>query len=168
MLPFLLCLVTRCWQKRARHWASPTSQWRTWPPAYRSCHRAVLCISSCGSGSGSTISSDSGNRYGSGVKVLMTKNWGKRTIEFFKIFGSKIAFYFSLGLHKGRPSVQPSEENIRIHWIRIRNQHFRWIRNPIWIRIQGFNDQKLGEKKQLKIFFPFWIKNCNLLILRPS
>ncbi len=38
---------------------------------------------------------------------------------------------------------------IRIHFIRIRIQHFRLITNPDPdpIRIQGFNDQKLGEKK---------------------
>jgi hypothetical protein len=42
---------------------------------------------------------------------------------------------------------------IRIHWIQIRIQHFKWI------RIQSFDDQKLKNKKLLlkKILF-FWSK----------
>ncbi len=53
---------------------------------------------------------------------------------------------------------------IRIHFIRIRIQHFRLNTDPdpirIRIRIQGFNDQKLEKKLQLnkKLIF-FWIKN---------
>ncbi len=41
---------------------------------------------------------------------------------------------------------------IRIHFIRIRIQHFRLNTNPDPdpIRIQGFNDQKLKKKLQLK------------------
>jgi hypothetical protein len=43
---------------------------------------------------------------------------------------------------------------IRIHFIRIRIQHFRLNTNPDLdldpIRIQGFNDQKLEKKLQLK------------------
>ncbi len=53
---------------------------------------------------------------------------------------------------------------IRIHFIRIRFQHFRLKTNPDPdpIRIQGFYDQKLKKKKlKLKIFF-FYQKNCNL------
>jgi hypothetical protein len=45
-----------------------------------------------------------------------------------------------------------------------------WIRilDPDPIRIQGFNDQKLKKKLQLKIFvYLFLIKNCNLPIPRP-
>jgi hypothetical protein len=38
-----------------------------------------------------------------------------------------------------------------------------WIR----IRIQGFDDQKLKEKKLEKFLNFFLIKNCNLLIPRP-
>jgi hypothetical protein len=38
--------------------------------------------------------------------------------------------------------------------------------NPI--RIQGFNDQKLRKKLQLKFFIIFFLtKNCNLPIPRP-
>ncbi len=50
---------------------------------------------------------------------------------------------------------------IRIHFIRIRIQHFRlnaWI--PIWI--QGFNDQKLKKNYSWKIFF--WIKKTTIYI----
>jgi hypothetical protein len=40
--------------------------------------------------------------------------------------------------------------------------------NPDPIRIQGFNDQKLKKKKQLKKKLNFFlIKNCNLPIPRP-
>jgi hypothetical protein len=52
---------------------------------------------------------------------------------------------------------------IRIHFIRFRIQHFRMNTNPDPIRIQGFNDQKLEEKK-LNFFL---IKNCNLPIPKP-
>jgi hypothetical protein len=69
------------------------------------------------------------SRYGSGSrsrsKVLITKDWNKFTAEKKIIFiWSNIAFYLSLGLHKGRPSyirsLHPSEENIshfKITWI---------------------------------------------------
>ncbi len=53
---------------------------------------------------------------------------------------------------------------IRIHWIRIRIriQHFKWIRIRTWI--QGV-DAKI-EKNTVEIFlFFFNKKNCNLLIL---
>jgi hypothetical protein len=37
-----------------------------------------------------------------------------KIIKFFYIFfWSKIAIYLSLGLYKGRPSIQPSKENIQ-------------------------------------------------------
>ncbi len=60
---------------------------------------------------------------------------------------------------------------IRIHFIRIRIQHFRLntYLDPIGIRIQGLNDQKLRGKKikaEKKINF-FGIKNYNLPIPRP-
>jgi hypothetical protein len=47
---------------------------------------------------------------------------------------------------------------IRIHFIRIRIQHFRLNTNPDPepIRIQGFNDQKLKKstaEKKIKFFF---------------
>jgi hypothetical protein len=51
---------------------------------------------------------------------------------------------------------------IRIHFIRIRIQHFRLNTNPDPIRIQGFNDQK-WKKITAENFF-FLIKNCNLSI----
>jgi hypothetical protein len=57
---------------------------------------------------------------------------------------------------------------IRIHFIRIRIQHFRLNTNPDPdpIRMQGFIDQKLkkftAEKKNI-----FLIKNCNLPIPWP-
>ncbi len=69
------------------------------------------------------------SRYGSGSrsrsKVLITKDWNKFTAEKKIIFiWSNIAFYLSLGLHKGRPSymrsLHPSKENIshfKITWI---------------------------------------------------
>ncbi len=65
---------------------------------------------------------------------------------------------------------------IRIHFIRIRIQRFRLNTNPDRnpIRIQGFNDQKIEKKLQLKNFFKFFFfKNCNLPtlglhIVRPS
>ncbi len=50
---------------------------------------------------------------------LMTKNWKKFAAVklFYILFGSKIAIYLSLGLHKGhtiyRRSIQPSKENIQ-------------------------------------------------------
>jgi hypothetical protein len=59
---------------------------------------------------------------------------------------------------------------IRIHFIWIRIQHFRMNTNPDPdpIRIQGFNDQKLKKKLQLKKKLNFFlIKNCNLPIPRP-
>jgi hypothetical protein len=49
----------------------------------------------------------------------MTKKWKNITAEKQNLifFGSKIAIYLSLGLHKGRPSymrsLQPSKENIQ-------------------------------------------------------
>jgi hypothetical protein len=42
---------------------------------------------------------------------------------------------------------------IRIHFIRIRIQHFRLNTNPDPIRIQGFNDQKLKKITVGKNFF---------------
>jgi hypothetical protein len=63
---------------------------------------------------------------------------------------------------------------IRIHFLRIRIQWIRMEANtdpdpdPAPIRIQGFNDQKLREKKQLKKKLNFFlIKNCNLPIPSP-
>ncbi len=58
---------------------------------------------------------------------------------------------------------------IRIHFIRIRIQHFRLNTDtdPDPIRIQGFNDQKFKKipaEKKIKFFF---IKNYNLPIPRP-
>ncbi len=65
---------------------------------------------------------------------------------------------------------------IRIHFLRIRIR-IQWIRMeantdpdtvPDPIRIQGFNDQKMKEKKQLKKKLNFFlIKNCNLPFPRP-
>jgi hypothetical protein len=55
-----------------------------------------------------------------------------------------------------------------IHFIRI--QHFRLetVPDPDPIRIQGFNDQKLKKKLQLKKNLNFvWIKNYNLPIPWP-
>jgi hypothetical protein len=34
------------------------------------------------------------------------------------------------------------------------------------IRMQGFDDPKIEEKRTAKIFYIFFIKNCNLLIPR--
>jgi hypothetical protein len=66
-------------------------------------------------------------------------------------------------------SVQQPVLRIRIHFIRIRIQQFRLNNNPDPdpIRIQGFNDQKIGKKFQLKkkiLLFFFFIKNYNLPI----
>ncbi len=36
----------------------------------------------------------------------------------------------------------------------------------IQLRVHGFDDQKLKKFTALKLFFIFWIKNCNLIILR--
>jgi hypothetical protein len=56
----------------------------------------------------------------------------------------------------------------RIHFIRIRIQHFRLNTDPDPIRIQGFNVQKLKKKFQLKKKLSFfWIKNYNLPIPSP-
>jgi hypothetical protein len=52
-------------------------------------------------------------------------------------------------------------------FIRIRIQHFRLNTDPDPIRIQGFNDQKLKQKLQLKKFNFFGSKNYNLPIPRP-
>ncbi len=54
---------------------------------------------------------------------------------------------------------------IRIHFIRIRIQHFRMDTNqdPDPIRIQGFKDQRL--KKKLKLKFFFFSKNAIYLSL---
>ncbi len=52
----------------------------------------------------------------------------------------------------------------QVLWIRIRIQHFKWI------RIQSGSKAlmtKNWEKMQLNIFFLFLIRNCNLLISRP-
>ncbi len=57
---------------------------------------------------------------------------------------------------------------IRIHFVRIRIQHLRMNTNPDpdLIRIQGFNDQKIEEKKlQLKIFFYFFFKSKTAIYL---
>jgi hypothetical protein len=67
-----------------------------------------------GSGSGSSISSESGSR----SRVLMTqKNLQKYHKKIlFSFFVQKIAISLSLGVHKGHPSyrrsLQPSKENI--------------------------------------------------------
>jgi hypothetical protein len=55
---------------------------------------------------------------------------------------------------------------IRIHFIRIRIQHFRLNIDPDPIRIQGFNDQKLKKITAEKIT-NFWIKNYNVPLPRP-
>ncbi len=81
---------------------------------------------------------------GSGSRVLMTKMWQKIPLKKeFIFFWLKIAIYFALCLHKGRPScrrsLQPSKENI---------QHFKKLNLftffnfcelvlPSWIRIQS-------------------------------
>ncbi len=36
------------------------------------------------------------------------------------------------------------------------DQHFKWIRIQIWIRIQGFDDQKLKKKNTTEIFIYFF------------
>ncbi len=50
---------------------------------------------------------------------------------------------------------------IHIHFIRIRIQHFRLNTDPD-PDLQGFNDQKLKKKLQLKKNLIFWIKNYYL------
>ncbi len=63
------------------------------------CESGSRIFSNCGSGSGS----------GSRSRVLMTKNWKTFTAEKkFLFFWSKLAIYFSLGLHKERPSFRRS------------------------------------------------------------
>jgi hypothetical protein len=74
---------------------------------------------------------------------------------------------------------------IRIHLMGIRIQHFSKLRIQIQhfsqlqpririririkFRIQGltFDDLKLKKITAVKLFYIFWIENCNLLILRP-
>jgi hypothetical protein len=56
---------------------------------------------------------------------------------------------------------------IRIHFIRIRIQHFRLNTDPDPIRIQGFYDQKWEKNTAEKKIKFFWIKNYNLPIPRP-
>ncbi len=65
--------------------------------------------------------------------------------------------------------VFPPGLRIRIHFIRIRIQHFRLNSDPDPdpIRIQGFNDQKLEKNYSWKFFYIFLIKNYNLPIPRP-
>ncbi len=80
--------------------------------------------------------------------------WRKKYIwNFVFFFWSKIAIYWSVGLHKGRPSyrrsLQPSKENIQHikRWNLLTVFYFSapftpsWIRIPIqgphWIRIQS-------------------------------
>jgi len=62
----------------------------------------------CGSGYG--------YGYGSSSRVLMTKKRKNLQLEKKYFFKSKMAFYLSLGLHKGRPSFRRSlhisKENI--------------------------------------------------------
>jgi hypothetical protein len=57
----------------------------------------------------------SGSRPGWKSRVLMTENWKNLQLKNISFFISKIAIYFSLGLHRGRPnyrrSLQPSKEN---------------------------------------------------------
>jgi hypothetical protein len=61
-----------------------------------------------------SISSESG--FGSGSRVLMTKNWKKYRWKII-IYFFKIAIYLSLGLYKWRQSYwrifQPSKENVQ-------------------------------------------------------
>jgi hypothetical protein len=72
-------------------------------------------------------------------------------------------FFLSLGtcIYFLRPSLGEflAGLRIRIHFIRIRIQHFRMNTDPDPIRIQGFNDQKLKKITAEK--------NCNLPIPRP-
>ncbi len=116
----------------------------------------MLC---CGSGftesgsvkrSGSSISSESGH----GSRVLMTKNWRKKSWKFFKIFfWSKIAIYLSPSLHILRPRNrrrrQPSNKNIKYlkRWNLLTVLHFSGSFLPSWIRI--------------RIQGPYWIRIHN-------
>jgi hypothetical protein len=106
------------------------------------------------SGSGSSISSESGSR------VLMTKNWRKKIqLNFLYLFWSNIPIYLFFGLHKGRlsyrRSLQPSKENIQ-HFKKLNSLTFfyvsgaflpSWIPlNPDPIRIRIHN---IGSKAQI-------------------
>ncbi len=66
-------------------------------------------------------------------------------------------------LHSSKPGLR-----IRINFIRIRIQHFRLNTDPdpVPIRVQGFNDQKL-KKITVENKKNILIKNYNLPIPRP-
>ncbi len=106
----------------------------------------VLWIQFIESGSGSSISSESGYGSGSesGSRVLMSKNWKKHSWKLFYIlFWSKIAIDLFLGLHKGRPSYrrshQPSKESIQHFkgWNLLTVLNFSVSFLPSWIRIHN-------------------------------
>ncbi len=83
--------------------------------------------------SGSIIFPHCGSGSSSESRVLMTKNWEKFTaVKLLYIFGSKIAIYLFLGLHKGhtsyRRNLQPSKENI---------QHFKTWKFFMFFYISG-------------------------------
>jgi hypothetical protein len=75
--------------------------------------RPGLWIRICLSGSGSNVFPNCEPGSSSESRVLMTKNWKKFTaVKLFLLyfFGSKIAIYLSLGLHKRRTFAQATEE----------------------------------------------------------
>ncbi len=102
--------------------------------------------------------------------------------EFYKPWKHDLSQIFKIILRKELPPdpvlffqgfwVRKAVLWIRIHWIQIRIQYFKWFRIRIRIRIQGFDDQKL-KKIQLEKNLSFWSKIAIYLYLgllkgRPS
>ncbi len=105
---------------------------------------------------------------------IISSKYTIRVLKFWFIILSRTCVVVRrvLDSHRGGPGSILGQDmsaglRIRIHFIRIRIQHFMLNTDPdsIRIRIQGFNDQD-WKKITAEIFF-FGIKNYNISIPRP-